>query len=437
LIGPIRGYLKRVDEPLKICLVTNLYHPYSIGGAEFYAKWLTKVIMRHGHQPFVVTTCPPRESFPKIKQEIIDGVPVYRFYPLNIYWGYLAQRKPLFLKPFWHTIELWNPHVYWVFKHILAKELPDIVHVNNMGGLSNAIFWASKGRDRKVVYTLHDYLSLCPKSILLKRNMNSCIKPSALCSLYQWIKRWNLRNTVDRFTAPSRFVLDLHQRYNLIDQSRSTVIPHGVELNGDDLDKVARWRDGYERTANIHILYIGKVEVHKGLSTLVRAFKMANRKDLHLHIAGTGDYLDRAKRELSGSENVTFHGWVSGLKKRDLFWNSDVCVLPSICYEAAGLVILEAYRYGLPVIGSRIGGIPEIVRQDHTGFLFESGDGIGLSSIFKQISKGRLRSMAANCRHFAESHSLEKHGEKLMAVYANLVNKQTVTARGCNHRGHR
>jgi len=410
-----------VDEPVKICLVTNLYHPYSIGGAEFYVKWLAETMMRHGHKPFVVTTCPPRESFPKVKKEIINGVSVYRFYPLNIYWGYLAQNKPLFLKPFWHTIELWNPHVYWVFKNIMATELPDIVHVNNMGGFSNAIFWAGKRGKRKIVYTLHDYLSLCPKSILLKRNMNSCMQPSALCSLYQMIKRWNLRNTVDVFTAPSRFVLDMHRRYNLIAESKSAVIPHGVELNGDDMHRLRRLREKHAYSENINILYIGKVEAYKGLSILIRAFKKANRKDLHLHIAGTGDYLDQARRELRGRENVTFHGWVSGLEKRDLFCKSDVCVLPSICYEAAGLVILEAYKYDLPVIGSRTGGIPEMIRQNQTGFLFEPGDEVALSAIFKDLSKKRLRSMAADCRNTAKGHSLEKHGERLMAIYSSLV----------------
>ncbi len=406
---------------MKICLVTNLYDPYSIGGADIYVKWLSKALMRYGHEPFVVTTCPARESFPGVKREKTDGILVYRFYPLNIYWGYLAQRKPLLLKPFWHTIELWNPHVYVLFRQILNKELPEVVHINNMGGLSNAVFWASRGGRRRIVYTLHDYLSVCPKSVLLRNNMGICDTPHFLCSFYQAIKRWNLRKTVDVYTAPSQFVLDMHQKYNLLARDRCSVVPHGVEVTATDINDLKRLREERQRTSSINILYVGRVDRHKGLSVLIDAFKKANREDLHLHIAGSGDYLDEARHELEYCRRVTFHGWVSGPDKTEVFSKSDVCVLPSVCYEAAGLVILEAFKYGLPVIGSRVGGIPEMINESETGFLFEPGDESGLASIFQDISKERLGAMASTCQEAAMSYSMENHIEKLMSIYSSLA----------------
>ncbi len=406
---------------MKICLVTNLYEPYSIGGADIYVKWLARALMRYGHEAFVVTTCPARESFPGVKREKIDGILVYRFYPLNIYWGYLAQRKPLFLKPFWHTIELWNPHVYLLFRRILNKELPEVVHINNMGGLSNAVFWACRGGRRRIVYTLHDYISVCPKSVLLRSNMGICDNPHLLCSFYQAIKRWNLKRTVDVFTAPSQFVIDMHQKYNLLARDRCSVVPHGVDVTTTDINELNRLREERERTSSINILYVGRVDRHKGLSVLIHAFKKADRENLRLHIAGSGDYMDEARHELEDCGRVTFHGWVSGSDKREVFSKSDVCVLPSICYEAAGLVILEAYKYGLPVIGSRIGGIPEMINENETGFLFEPGDESGLALIFQGISKARLVAMASNCQQAAMSYSMENHVEKLMSIYSSLA----------------
>jgi len=405
---------------MKICLVTNLYEPYSTGGADIYVKWIAEALRERGHEVFVVTTCPPRDSFFRIKKEKIAGVAVYRFYPLNIYWGYLAQRKPLILKPFWHTLELFNPHVYLVFKRILKREKPNIVHMNNMGGFSNAIFWASKRERHKLVYTLHDYLSICPKSVLLRNNSDRCNSPHLLCQIYQMVKRRNLKNTVDTFIAPSRFLLEMHRKYRMFENDNCVVLRHGVEVSAADIEKTVKKKKKYQKHKNVNVLYVGRVDVHKGLSTLTEAIKNTNRNDLNLHIAGSGDYLDQMRQELKNYNNVTFHGWVTGAYKENLFFQSDVCVLPSICYEVAGLVILEAYKYGLPVIGSRIGGIPEMIKQDETGFLFEPGDEEGLATLLRNLSKEQLGKMEPACQQAALDHSMEKHLERLMDLYQRL-----------------
>jgi glycosyltransferase involved in cell wall biosynthesis len=405
---------------MKICLVTNLYEPYSTGGADIYVKWIAEALRERGHEVFVVTTCPPRDSFLRIKKEKIAGVAVYRFYPLNIYWGYLAQRKPLILKPFWHTLELLNPHVYFVFKRILKREKPDIVHINNMGGFSNAIFLASKRDGRKLVYTLHDYLSVCPKSVLLRHNFDRCNDPRFLCQIYQMIKRRNLKNTVDICIAPSHFVLEMHRKYRMFGNDNCVVLRHGVEVSAADIEKTAKKREKYPKNKSLNVLYIGRVDRHKGLGVLTDAIKNTNRSDLNLHIAGSGDYLDRMRHELRDYGNVTFHGWVTGTDKENLFWQCDVCVLPSICYEVAGLVILEAYKHGLPVIGSRIGGIPEMIKQDETGLLFEPGDEKELAALLQNLSKEQLRNMELACQQAAMDHSMEHHLERLMEVYQSL-----------------
>jgi glycosyltransferase involved in cell wall biosynthesis len=180
--------------------------------------------------------------------------------------------------------------------------------------------------------------------------------------------------------------------------------------------------DGNGKQDNfVNLLYLGQIVPHKGLSLLAKAFKAISRKDLRLHIAGDGDYIGLLQAELKDLSNVTFHGHVSGEAKEKLLVRSDVCVLPSICYETAGLVILEAYKYGLPVIGSRIGAIPEMIAENKTGFLFEPGDESGLVSVLQNISKERLRQMANDCRQAAMSYSMENHLDKLFDIYARLT----------------
>ena len=123
--------------------------------------------------------------------------------------------------------------------------------------------------------------------------------------------------------------------------------------------------------------------------------------------------------EFKDCDNLKFYGWVSGAEKKELFLHSDVCVLPSIWYDNAPLVIFEAYKYGLPVIGSRIGGIPEMIKQDETGFLFEPGDEEGLAKLLQYLSKEQLRKMVSACQQAAMEHSMDRHLQGLMRIYGS------------------
>ena len=123
--------------------------------------------------------------------------------------------------------------------------------------------------------------------------------------------------------------------------------------------------------------------------------------------------------EFKDCDNLKFYGWGSGAEKEALFLNSDVCVLPSTWYDNAPLVIFEAYKYGLPVIGSRIGGIPEMIKQDETGFLFEPGDDKALAALLQNLSKKQLRRMVSACQQAALEHSMDRHLQGLMRIYGS------------------
>jgi glycosyltransferase involved in cell wall biosynthesis len=406
---------------MKICLITNIYQPYELGGTEVYVKTLANALRENDHDVFVITTCPPQKHFRTVINETIDEIRVYRFYPLNLYWGYRAQEKSLLLKSLWHLVEQWNPHVYFTVKRILDKELPEVVHINNVGGFSNSIFWACQGDGRKVVYTLHDYISICPKSIKLRRNFEVCQSNRLPCKIYQTMKRWSVSRRVDFFICPSFFSAQLHKQDDFPKNGTCSVIPHGIEVSSLDSRAPKTSYGNDEQDSSVNVLYLGQIVPHKGVSLLAKAFKKVSRNDLRLHIAGDGDYSDPLQDELKDLRNVTFHGHVTGEAKERLLAGSDVCVLPSICYETAGLVILEAYKYGLPVIGSRIGAIPEMIAENRTGFLFEPGDESDLVSVLQNISKERLGKMANDCRQAAMSYSMENHLDKLFEVYTRLT----------------
>jgi glycosyltransferase involved in cell wall biosynthesis len=85
------------------------------------------------------------------------------------------------------------------------------------------------------------------------------------------------------------------------------------------------------------------------------------------------------------------------------------------------VTIAEAYSYGLPVIGSNLGGIPEMIQENKTGFLFEAGNASALASIFGSISLKRLRDMAHDCQKVALTYRMENHLEKLLTIYSSLA----------------
>ena len=406
---------------MKICLVTNIYEPYELGGTEVYVKALTEAIRHKGHEIFVITTRPPGKGLRGVVNETVNGIPVYRFYPWNIYWGYRAQEKSLYLKPLWHFVEQWNPQVYLSLRRILEKELPDLVHINNMGGFSNSIFWACKGSNRKVVYTLHDYISICPKSILLRANLEICRTNRLPCKVYQMIKRWSFKGKVDLFISPSYFNAELHMQHGFLKNGQYAVLPLGIEMTADELCQISSSASFRTQDNFINLLYLGQVVPHKGLSVLAKAFKAANRSDLRLHIAGDGDYVGQLEAELKDCSNVDFHGHVSGEKKERLFLASDAFVLPSVCYDNAPVTIPEAYKHGLPVVGSNIGGIPEMIQENKTGFLFEPGNAAALASILRSISLEQLGRMSHECQKAALTYTMENHLEKLLALYARLT----------------
>jgi len=102
-----------------------------------------------------------------------------------------------------------------------------------------------------------------------------------------------------------------------------------------------------------------------------------------------------------------------------------VTIIPSVCYEAFGRTIIESFALGKPVIGARIGGIPELVKDGGTGYTFEPGNAEELRNKIIQLlqNKNKIVEMGKNARKFVEENfSSEKHYEKLMDIYCVAIN---------------
>ena len=171
-----------------------------------------------------------------------------------------------------------------------------------------------------------------------------------------------------------------------------------------------------------YFVYCGRLSPEKGVATLLRAAKAAGAA---LKVVGTGPMeaeLKSLQQELCG--DVEFLGYRSGGELHGLIRGARAVVLPSEWYENAPMNVLESFALGKPVIGARIGGIPEIVIDSQTGWTFESGDADELAALLRQVAAepaARIEQMGRSARSFVETHfSRAGYAEAMLALYSSL-----------------
>ena len=153
-----------------------------------------------------------------------------------------------------------------------------------------------------------------------------------------------------------------------------------------------------------YALYLGRISPEKGIWTMVRAFQ--ELKGVTLKIAGTGPMEAALRRYLTANavENVELVGFRKGNDKWQLLADSLFVVLPSECYETFGLVVLEAYAAGKPVVASNLGSLPYVVEDGKSGVLFEPGNAEDLIEKVNRLlaNPSGIASMGLHARGLAE-----------------------------------
>ena len=235
------------------------------------------------------------------------------------------------------------------------------------------------------------------------------------------MRAWHLRTAagIDLFVSPSRFLLDRHREAGLA-PVRDAVIRNGIPLPPD----AARIRENRQGTRQSRFLLMCRLTREKGVLVALRAASRLPRElDFELVVAGRGalepDVCEAARQD----PRIRFAGYVSGEEKVALLAAADHLLVPSLWYENAPLAVIEAAAYGLGVLGSRIGGIPELVREGRTGLLFEPGDDAGLADAMRGLASGEigLDGLAENSWELAQTHTVERMVDDYIAQYDQMV----------------
>ncbi|MDA8133617.1 MAG: glycosyltransferase family 4 protein, partial [Desulfobacteraceae bacterium] len=216
------------------------------------------------------------------------------------------------------------------------------------------------------------------------------------------------------FISPSRFLKSKLMEFGY-PENKIVYIPNYIESE--------KFLPRYE--GEDYLVYIGRLSAEKGISTLLKAFKTLKAESTRLLIAGDGPMRAELETMAGQDSRVRFMGYLSGQALSDVTRNARAVVIPSEWYENAPISVLEAFAFGKPVIGARIGGIPEMVDEYKNGLLFESGQDEDLAeklNEFLRYPKKTVAEMGRAGRKKAEAeYSRELHYEKLVQTYGDAM----------------
>jgi glycosyltransferase involved in cell wall biosynthesis len=407
--------MTKVDEGLHILIANNIYPPIMAGGAELIVQYLAEGLVERGHRVTVVSTCGPEmEPYPV---EHRGGVEVIRFFPKNLYWHWTRGERPGYQKALWHLRDAWNRDAGARFKTILAEKLPDVVHTHVIDGLSGIVWRRARENNIPVVHTAHDYHLLCPRAMMLDRSLKLCTKPKLSCRVF---RKWHLHTAcdVDIFCSPSQFLLNQHTQAGLR-AGRTAVVRNGIPLPAIPPKT---------KSANTprRFLFAARLTTEKGCQVVLGAMKLLPPElPFTLDVAGKGVFEKAFQDAAAKDPRIRMLGYIQGAAKTEAFRAADCMLLPSLWYENAPVVIVEAAAYGIGVIGSRIGAIPEFIADEKTGLLFEAGNPASLAASMTRViqDQGLLDRFAANAPAQIEGSSVNQMVKNYLEQYA-LVIKQ-------------
>jgi glycosyltransferase involved in cell wall biosynthesis len=408
---------------MHIVVANNLYPPIMAGGAERIVAYLCEGLVERGHRVTVVSTCGPEmEPYPV---EIQNGVEVIRFFPPNVYWSYTRNREPGLKKLMWHARDAWNAEAGARFGEILRDKRPDVLHTHLIDGFSASIWAAAQKAGIGVIHTAHDFHLICPRAFMLTRDWNLCTKPQLGCKVF---KTWHLRTTqhLDIFASPSRFLLEKHQQAGLR-SGRSTVVNNGIPLPADG-EALRRARTPESRK---RFVMLTRLTAEKGIQVVLDAVtQLPKDLDFEVAIAGTGPLEEQVRAAAAADSRIIALGFVDGEAKTRALTRAGHLLLPSLWYENAPVTIIEAAAYGLSLVGSKIGAIPEFVEEGETGLLFPPGDARALAKLMMRMVQDAnvLPALAAKSRALAERFTLTRMIDNYEQHYMYLAKRRSTDA---------
>ncbi len=356
-----------MSRPLHFLHLTTFYPPYSFGGDAMYIYRLCHALGDAGHDVDVVHCIDSYHLLhPKPPEWKFADHPKVTTHGLRSGYQWLS---PLL------TQQTGRPYLKQRRIYQILNSKPyDVVHFHNISLLGPQVLTLQPQQGQVVkMYTTHEHWLICPTHVLWKFNNRPCEKPDCLrCTLlakrppqlwrYTGLLEKSSRH-VDQFVSPSRFTAAMHAERGF---SRPVAhLPYFI----DRVDQ--EWKNpGPRPHEKPYFLFVGRLEVIKGLQTLITLWNQVSNTDLL--VAGTGTYESELRTLASVNPCIKFLGSLPQRELGSLYFHALACIVPSITYETFGMIIVEAFARKTPVIVRNLGALPEVVNDSGGGFVYRT-----------------------------------------------------------------
>lgn len=314
-------------------------------------------------------------------------------------------------------------------RKVLDDFQPDVCHLNNFNYqltpsmILEIVKWRKQnGKQCKIVFTAHDYQLICPNHMMNNPNTHQncekclggkftncikgkCIHGSIAKSVIGMMEAyfWKINGAykyIDKMICCSQFLktkMDINPLF-----ATKTIALHNF------VDRV-EWKQTEKKD---YVLYFGRFSEEKGIGTLIEVCKFLPQ--VQFVFAGTGPL----EETINGISNIKNVGFQKGEALEKLIREAQFSIYPSEWYENCPFSVMESQMYGTPVLGARIGGIPELIEEGKTGELFTSGNADNLKAKIKDLWENREKTAqySTNCKSITFD-TIEEYVEKLMKIY--------------------
>lgn len=400
-------------------LLVNKFH-WNKGGSEKYYFELGELLKQHGHEVAYFSM----EDEKNIKTE--DKEYFVPKFDLNN----SSKLKALDV--------IYNKENEKIMEKALDEFKPDVVHLNNFQRqLSASIIKPIKKRNIPIVFTAHDVQAICPAITMMDNDKNpcelcmkgkyincikkSCNKGSKLKSALGAIEGYYYRNhkiytdKIDYIITPSEFYKTKFIEDG-INPNKIQAIHNSIEMNDYNVETQD---DGYA-------LYFGRLSKEKGILNLINAFAKCDKGNLY--IAGEGpekENIEKIIKENKLEDRVKLLGFLNKEQMTDVTRKCKFVVVPSIWYENCPYSVLETLAIGKPIIGSNMGGIPELVIDNENGFIYNTVEELTekMNTLFE--NQDLVNQFSKKSKELAkQNYDREVYYNKLKQIYDKVIKER-------------
>lgn len=407
---------------MKIIMVNKFFHV--VGGSETYYFALKRLLEAKGHEVIDFSmkddsnVSSPYENYfvENVDYKNMGGIVKKIKAGVNIIYSKEAKTK---------------------FEQLVIDTKPDLIHLHLFQHqISPSILSVIKKYNIPTVYTAHELKMICPNYRMFQNGqicerckggkyyncaLNKCLKGSLAMSIITTLEGYYHKirksyDSVDVIITPSNFYKKKFEEFG-VSSDRVIHISNFLDSQKPEINKASDSEQYY--------LYFGRLSEEKGLLTLLEAFKECGQK---LYIAGTGEMESQIIQyiEIHNINNIKLLGFKSGSELKDLVGNSRAVILTSEWYENGPYSAIEALQLGRPILGTEIGGIPELVKEN--GYLFKKGDAKELAACVKKMEAATLEEYEsmkkASLLLFEQEYTAENHYKKLVEAYKKALEKR-------------